>query len=282
MYCKRLIWLVALALCVSASAQATGTSKQPTAPAAKAASHPPVQYITYEQARTLLREFADELPAELRDETPAMLESAWPEYVKRRDRETRARLAQGEEDSLVNLLLFGTSFTHQPRITNEFMATSENVTGDAAANDTVTRTYMARVDDFIATMNAANRNERVAYMRRLLEQKGYRADTPANKAKLRDYLKASLDRVRDEFGKYRQTLQTARASGDLSDEFAARSTLFQTRGVSLDTSLMPNFALERALSQMLAKKLLAPNSVRRVAIIGPGLDFVDKQEGYDF
>src|SRR5205085_5270733 len=137
--------------------------------AAKSASHPAVQYVTYDQARTLLREFSDELPAELRDEPPAMLESAWPEYVKRRDRETRARLAQGEEDSLVNLLLFGTSFTHQPRITNEFMATSENATGEAAANATVTRTYMARVADFIATMNAANRNERVAYMRRPLE-----------------------------------------------------------------------------------------------------------------
>jgi hypothetical protein len=43
---------------------------------------------------------------------------------------------------------------------------------------------------------------------------------------------------------------------------------------------MPNFAIEESLRAMKSQGLLA--SVRRVAVIGPGLDFTDKQDGYDF
>jgi SAM-dependent methyltransferase len=61
-----------------------------------------------------------------------------------------------------------------------------------------------------------------------------------------------------------------------------RSTLFSTRGLSSDTTLLPNYAIEEALKAIQARKLLPADGVRRVAIIGPGLDFTDKQEGYDF
>ena len=44
--------------------------------------------------------------------------SAWREWIAAADRTTRARVAQGEETSIVNLLLFGTSFTNEPRITS--------------------------------------------------------------------------------------------------------------------------------------------------------------------
>jgi hypothetical protein len=70
--------------------------------------------------------------------------------------------------------------------------------------------------------------------------------------------------------------------GDPSGEFAERSKLFRDRGLSSDTSLMPNFAIEKSLGSMKSKGLLAAGAVRRVAIIGPGLDFTDKQDGYDF
>jgi hypothetical protein len=52
--------------------------------------------------------------------------------------------------------------------------------------------------------------------------------------------------------------------------------------VSLDTSLLPNLALEDSLKAMGARGLLAPGSVHRAAVIGPGLDFTDKAGGYDF
>jgi hypothetical protein len=61
-----------------------------------------------------------------------------------------------------------------------------------------------------------------------------------------------------------------------------RSRLFRERGIALDSSFPPDFALEEALAAAAKERWLEPRSVRRVAIVGPGLDFVDKSEGYDF
>jgi SAM-dependent methyltransferase len=63
---------------------------------------------------------------------------------------------------------------------------------------------------------------------------------------------------------------------------AERSTLFRDRGIALDTSLRPAFALDEALRDALERGLLTAGSVRRVAVVGPGLDFVEKAEGQDF
>jgi hypothetical protein len=62
----------------------------------------------------------------------------------------------------------------------------------------------------------------------------------------------------------------------------AESTLFRDRGLSLDTSILASFAIEQALTKMSNEGLLPPRSIRRVAVIGPGLDFADKNSGYDF
>ena len=63
---------------------------------------------------------------------------------------------------------------------------------------------------------------------------------------------------------------------------ASRSTLFQDRGLSSDTSIYPGFGVEQSLAVLLTNGLLAAGSVRRVGIVGPGLDFVDKRQGTDF
>ena len=53
-------------------------------------------------------------------------------------------------------------------------------------------------------------------------------------------------------------------------------------GIALDTSLRPAFALDEALRDALERGLVTAGSVRRVAVVGPGPDFVDKAEGQDF
>jgi hypothetical protein len=60
------------------------------------------------------------------------------------------------------------------------------------------------------------------------------------------------------------------------------ATLYEDRGLSSDTRINADFALDRALAALKASGRLAQGSVRRVAVIGPGLDFTDKSEGYDF
>ena len=58
--------------------------------------------------------------------------------------------------------------------------------------------------------------------------------------------------------------------------------MYSDRGLSSDTRLTADFALDKAIEAIAAKGTLAPSSVRRVAIVGPGLDFTDKAEGFDF
>jgi SAM-dependent methyltransferase len=95
-------------------------------------------------------------------------------------------------------------------------------------------------------------------------------------------LLADADRVRKEYESYAAELAAARRQHNATEELATRAVLFRHRGISLDTSLMPNYAIDDAIAALLRKDLLGPGTVRRVAIIGPGLDFVDKAEGYDF
>src|SRR5258708_30280483 len=61
-----------------------------------------------------------------------------------------------------------------------------------------------------------------------------------------------------------------------------RGTLYASRGLSVDTSLLPNYALEDTLRVMAGKGALGPGKIKRIAVIGPGLDFADKRDGYDF
>jgi len=68
-----------------------------------------------------------------------------------------------------------------------------------------------------------------------------------------------------------------RGRGAALDTF---STIYRERGLSSDTSLAADFALDRALASLAEKGGLG-RPIRRVAIIGPGLDFTDKAEGYD-
>jgi SAM-dependent methyltransferase len=62
----------------------------------------------------------------------------------------------------------------------------------------------------------------------------------------------------------------------------SRSTLFQDRGLSSDTSIYPGFGVEQVLAVLLTNRVLDSGSVRRVGVVGPGLDFVDKRQGVDF
>ena len=106
--------------------------------------------------------------------------------------------------------------------------------------------------------------------------------TDVGRDQIRKYLLSSVERVLKEQAGYITALEAARLLGDPSEEFYERSKLYRNRGLSLDTSILPDFAIEEALKKMKADGLLKEGSVRHIAIVGPGLDFTDKQEGYDF
>jgi hypothetical protein len=240
---------------------------------------PPARFVRFAEARAMLTELARALPADLSPLSPTELEQAWPSWIERHDREIRARLEQGDDDTLVNWLLFGTSFTSRPRAV--FGAVESGATGDRDV--VVQRTIeliTARLDDLVAALGAPGTDERRLVARSVLQKKGLRFATAADRDAVRQYLLAAVIRVGGEQEQIDRELG-ATSTGDPLAEFVQRSRLFRTRGLSADTSLVSNHSVEQALAAMKARGLLASGSVRRVAIIGPGLDFADKEVGFD-
>jgi hypothetical protein len=239
-----------------------------------------VAYAPYQDVLPLLKAAGDDLP----DGVKASGEDAsrrWSDWVVKDDQEIRKRLLQGVEDSLVNLLLFGNSFTRQPQIRPETLVppAGKEQSPSTVAAQAVLR---ARLDDFVASLAAPGANERLLFARSFLEGKGYRLDSSEDQAAVKRHLLESLGRVYREMTGYQRELEEAQKNTDRTAELTQRSTLFRERGLSLDTSLQPNFALEQSLGAIRNRGLLEPGSVRRVAVIGPGLDFADKNAGRDF
>jgi len=207
------------------------------------------------------------------------METGWPAWIERHDREVRVRLEQGDEDTVVNWMLFGTSFTSRPRAV---LGAVES--GAAADRDLVLRRTIdlisARLDDLLTALAAPGNDERRLFARALLQRRGLRFVTVADRDAARKYLLAAVIRVANEQDQIDQELGDT-SGGDPIAEFVQRSRLFRTRGLSLDTSLMTNYSVEQALTAMKARGLLKPGAMRRVAIVGPGLDFADKDVGFD-
>jgi len=194
--------------------------------------------------------------------------SAWDAWVRTQDREVRARVERGVEDSISNLILYGTSFTELARVGSaEAAATSAGELVEAAR---------ARVRAAAAALAHPGANERLRFARDCVLQRGVQPK------EMERFLAANLARFALEQRGYQEKLRSARQGGDPGEERFARATLFDRRGLSVDTSLLPNYALEDTLRAMLRKGALAPERIRSIAVIGPGLDFTDKRDGYDF
>lgn len=252
-------WLAVIAASGLANAQTTAP-----APAAAAATN-----IPYVDAKPILATIRPELlPPGLQAKTAADVEVGWAGWVSERDAQIRARLASGDRDSITNLLLFGVTFTDQPRMSAREMLllASRGTAAEIASGPVVQR----RLDDMVAAIASPGTDERLGFVRGMVEAAGINPGTPEGRQQLRRYLEEGLQPVLAEYEAY------SRAA--VPDQ----SVRFGDRGLSSDTSVLPGFAIEQALEGIAAAGLLAAGSVRRVGIAGPGLDFADKREGYDF
>jgi hypothetical protein len=238
------------------------------------------RYVRFAEVRSVLLELAQIRPPGLANLTDAELEAAWPAWIERHDRTVRARLDQGDEDTIINWLLFGTSFTAHPRV---LMGAGDATTVDE--REMVLRQTLAlisaRLDDLMKALATPGSDERRLFAREFLERKGVRFATVADRQAGRKQLVQAIMRVGREQAETAQELG-ATGGDDSFARFVMQSRLFRTRGLSLDTSLLPNYAVEQSLAAMKAGGLLKAGDLRRVAIVGPGLDFDDKSVGFDF
>jgi hypothetical protein len=226
--------------------------------------------ISYGDAKPIVERLRASLPADLAAIPDSQLDAAWNAWVSQLDRRIRSRLDRGDEDSAVNFLLFGTSFTKLPRALND----SAKVGGRERAGEIV----RGRIIDLTTAIASPGTNERLLFVRDLVRRHGIDPDTAAGREQARAYFRLLMTRIVGEVDEYAKTIESARGAAEL----AARSTLFRTRGLSSDTSIRPDFAIDQALEALMAKGILTAGSVRRIAVLGPGLDFTDKAEGHDF
>jgi hypothetical protein len=145
---------------------------------------------------------------------------------------------------------------------------------DYGKKPSVTKLADKRADDLIRALAAPHPNEGMLEMRAFLEKQGYSLKTPEGQKKVKAYVLTNLARMRDE---------VIRTEAEIyKNKNANLSQQFKDRGISTDSNLYPDYMIDLQLRHMMEQGLLKPGSIHRIAIVGPGLDFVNKNSGSDF
>lgn len=235
-----------------------------------------VGYMPWSAAQIAVAELREDLvPEVFRLSTSTRHESTWTEWASSRDQQIRARLARGDDDAVVNFLLYGTSFTDALRLTpGEVAALAE---ADRAIPDVLS----VRIDDLADGVAAPGDNERLQFARRVVIRHGLNPDASDERDALRQFLTQQARRGPTETMDISNAIGTAFERAD-PDAVLMDLTAFRERGISSDTSILVNYAIEQALLVMKTDGLLTAEVIERVGIVGPGLDFTDKDGGFDF
>lgn len=236
----------------------------------------PVRYLSFEDVRPALAAFSNgpysaELPPELKTRTAAPAD--WTAWIAQRDRSIRARLREGDADSVANFALLGTSFTSQPRLTGAQM---ESVHGD---DEVISRWILGRVQDLMRALARPAANERLQFVADWLKEKGADPSLPGKAERAGNTLLDAVLRELHELEEYEKAIAQAKRSGEAAAQRAG-STLYRNRGLALDTSFRPNLGIEQVLAGLKSHGLVT--TIRRAGVFGPGLDFTDKRNGYDY
>jgi hypothetical protein len=146
------------------------------------------------------------------------------------------------------------------------------------------------VDDLVAGLRNPGDNERLIFLQRFLGSQGIEAGTADGSQQTGKFILQNLLRVVQERKVLAERAKDAQADIKPDESLSAsaslldRASLFRDRGVSLDTGIFPDFSIEQALRDLKQRGELREGQVARVAVIGPGLDFIDKNEesAYDY
>jgi hypothetical protein len=233
-------------------------------------STPPefARFLQFDEVRDIIAGFAAEGLAD----TDARNAASWDLWIRARDREIRGRVDRGFEDSISNFVLYGTSFTTLLRL--------ESYEAALKPDGELSEATQARVHALAAALARPPMSERLRLAQQSVKKR--LGDSNSSGGAVEAYFQENLKRFVQEQRGYQQDLQAAAKAGDPGELLLRRSTLFAKRGLSADTSLLPNWALEDTLGSLVRKGVLRHGSIRRMAVIGPGMDFVDKRDGYDF
>jgi hypothetical protein len=223
--------------------------------------------------RTTIRQttWADVAPVRTRLAAAGMTAASFPASIARIHQDNVRRVRVGDLDHLVFYVLQSTRFTTLPPIEPAVSARSlvdsldpvrrERFLHDAGApQPEIPATVRARMTAFVSALESSTQDPRLIYFQHLV-----RATFPARAQReaglLREYVRAMRFLYQKEF--------VAQRSGT-----SAVAELYRARGLSTDTAVEAGYVVYNGLGII---RSLAPDwRIRRVLIVGPGLDLAPR------
>ena len=216
-----------------------------------------------------------DLPAAVRTRlhTKGITSGVFPSYLARLHREHERRVREGDLDHLVFYLLQSTRFTSEPPIepalsAKDLVESLSTVQREAFLRDGQTAysrvppAVQSRIASFVRALDSSDPDARLAYFRGLV---GTSVPDRAGReqAIAREYLRGMRFLYEKEF--------VARRPATPAD---AVEKLYQSRGLSTDTAVEAGFLVYIGLG--VGRSLDPGRRVRRVLIVGPGLDLAPR------
>jgi len=206
-------------------------------------------------------------------ESAGVSSSSFPAFLDRLNRTHAERVREGDLDHFVFYLLQSTHFTRRPAIepalsargfvdglpAAERTAYLEDGRGDVSRIGPDVR---ARAKDLLRALDSRDADPRLVYFRQLAAAALPRG-AEREAAVLREYLRAMRFLYQKEF--------VAQRAPDAPDAVAA---LYRSRGLSTDTAVEAGYVVHLGLGVL--KALEPGRRVRRVLIVGPGLDLAPR------
>jgi hypothetical protein len=227
------------------------------------------------RSRSVVRRitWADITPLHRQLAAHGLTEAAFPEYVASTHEDNLRRVREGDLDHLVFYALQSTRFTGLPPIEPALgakalvdgMSPSERgtfLTSGQALDARVPADVRARLTALNAALDEPSDDPRLAYFAALVRS-AFSPGIDRGTALGREYLRAMRFVYEKEF--------VAQRSAHAADAVAA---LYRTRGLSTDTEVEAGFVVYNGLG--VVKALDPERRIRRVLIIGPGLDLAPR------
>jgi hypothetical protein len=212
-------------------------------------------------------------PVQARLDTAGVPASAFPAYLDRLRRTHATRIREGDLDHLVFYLLQSTHFTRLPSIEPALSARglveslpdperAVYLKSGRAPRARVPPDVLARARELLQAIDSADADARLVYFRQLVSTALPRG-RPREAALLSQYFRAMRFLYEKEF-----VAQRAPDAGD------AVASLYRSRGLSTDTAIEAGYTVYLGLGTV--KALQSERRVRRVLVVGPGLDLAPR------